>query len=90
MLPDDLQLLSSIKLPLLNIIVAVYENNEELAATLNKTTGINGYIGKYWTGFFPLLIIQLRSDKDDEGQTLHETNIELIRNKILDLRGNLG
>ena len=80
--PDDLQLISSIKLPLLNIIVAVYKDNEELATILNKTTGINGYIGKYWTGFFPILIIQTCSDQDDEGQTLHETNVKLIKTQF--------
>ena len=80
--PDALQLISSIKLPLVNIIVAVYKDDEELGAILNKTTGINGYIGKYWTGFFSLLIIKICSNKEEEGQTQHETNFDLIKSKF--------
>jgi hypothetical protein len=80
--PNDLQLISSMKLPLLNIIVAVYRDNKELVAILNKATGINGYIGKYWTVFFPLLIIQTCSDPDDQCKPLHEMDSQLIKSKF--------
>jgi hypothetical protein len=40
----------------------VYEDEDELDNILNTNTGVMGYITKYWTGFFPLLLIQISSE----------------------------
>ena len=37
----------------------VVEGEAELAATLGTPTGLAAYLATYWTGFFPLLVLQL-------------------------------
>lgn len=42
-----------------DILIAVYRDDEELSRMLNHSGGVVGYVRKYWTGFFPLLLIHL-------------------------------
>ena len=44
-----------------DILIIVYEDNDELVSILNTTIGVMGYTSKYWTDFFPLLLIQISS-----------------------------
>ena len=80
---DDPKLLSDKKVGLFDIIVAVYEDDDELDDILNTTTGISGYIGKYWAGFFPLLIVKIcpQLDHDDCCPNLSDRNLELLSYK---------
>jgi hypothetical protein len=59
-----------------HILILVYEDNKELDDILKTTTGLMGYTIKYWTGFFPVLLIQISSDPDC--MSLPEENVDLI------------
>ena len=42
-----------------DILIAVYSDDEELGKVLHHSGGVIGYVKKYWTGFFPLLLVHL-------------------------------
>ena len=48
-------------LPRMDIVVMVVNQDEKkvIEKTLARTTGVVGYIREYWSGFFPLLLIEL-------------------------------
>jgi len=48
----------------IDCVVLVYKDTDELEKTLNTVTGIIGYIKKYWSGYFPLMLIQLVNPSD--------------------------
>ena len=59
-----------------DILILVYEDEDELDNILNTTTGVMGYTTKYWAGFFPLLLIQISSR--DESPYIPEKNTDQI------------
>ena len=52
---------------LLKLYLNYFQDNfEELKHVLRLETGILGYINKYWRGFFPILIVELYNDEEEE------------------------
>ena len=45
-----------------DILAVVFSGHEELVTVMKTMTGVMGYIASYWTGYFPLLLIQTCSD----------------------------
>jgi len=45
-----------------DILTVVFSDHEELVTILKTMTGVMGYIASYWTGYFPLLLIQTCTD----------------------------
>lgn len=61
----DSGLASDMRLAQISIIALVYSNQAEFKSILNRSSGILGYLRKYWTGFFPLLSVQSCSGQED-------------------------
>ena len=63
-------------LPRMDIVILVVSQEEKklIDETLSRSTGVVGYIKEYWSGFFPLLLIEV-TDKTGE--------IEMITNKSI-------
>ena len=63
----DIHDIVSKDLPRMDVVVLVVDQKEkkEIDQILMRPTGVVGYIREYWSGFFPLLLIEI-SDKTDE------------------------
>ena len=59
---ENVQQVASVMPSTTDILIIVYEDNNELDNILNTNTGMMGYTTKYRAGFFPLLLIQISSE----------------------------
>eukprot|EP00092_Neocalanus_flemingeri_P000469 GFUD01000499.1.p1 GENE.GFUD01000499.1~~GFUD01000499.1.p1 ORF type:complete len:859 (+),score=220.76 GFUD01000499.1:44-2620(+) len=66
-------------LPSMDIVVMVVNQDEKkmLDKTLNRSTGVIGYIKEYWSGFFPLLLIET-ANKNGETDPIESKTIKMI------------
>jgi len=66
-------------LPAMDIVSLVVSQDEKkvLDKTLNRATGVIGYIREYWAGFFPLLLIEI-ANKDGETETIEAKPLKAL------------
>ena len=66
-------------LPSMDIVVLVVNQDEKkvLDKTLNRSTGVVGYIKEYWSGFFPLLLIEL-ANKNGETEPIESKSLKAL------------
>ena len=66
-------------LPSMDIVVLVVNQDEKkmLDKTLNRSKGVIGYIKEYWSGFFPLLLIEI-ANKNGETELIETKAIKMI------------
>jgi len=57
--PKDMDEVLSCCISNTDILIAVYSDEDELEKVLHHSGGVTGYVRKYWTGFFPLLLVHL-------------------------------
>jgi len=66
-------------LPSMDVVVLVVDQDEKkmLDKTLTRSTGVIGYIREYWSGFFPLLLIEI-ANKNGETELIETKAIKVI------------
>ena len=63
-------------LPRMDIVILVVNQEEKklIDETLSKSTGVVGYIKEYWSGFFPLLLIEI-TEKNEEIEMMNSKSV---------------
>lgn len=64
----DIHDIVSKDLPRMDVVVLVVNQTEkkQIEQILSRPTGVVGYIREYWSGFFPLLLIEISDETEDE------------------------
>ena len=75
----DIYDIVSKELPSMDIVVLVVNQEEKkiLDKILSRSTGVVGYIKEYWSGFFPLLLIEI-ANKEGETEQLESKAMKAI------------
>ena len=72
----DIHDIVSKDIPRMDVVVLVVDQTEkkQIDLILSRTTGVVGYIREYWSGYFPLLLIEI-SDEKEETEMIHKKSI---------------
>ena len=64
----DIHDIVSKDLPRMDVVVLVVDQTEkkQIEQILSRPTGVVGYIREYWSGFFPLLLIEISDESEEE------------------------
>lgn len=64
----DIHDIVSKDLPRMDVVVMVVNQAEkkQIEQILSRPTGVVGYIREYWSGFFPLLLIEISDESEEE------------------------
>ena len=64
----DIHDIVSKDLPRMDVVVLVVDQTEkkQIEQILSRPTGVVGYIREYWSGFFPLLLIEISDETEEE------------------------